>query len=357
MQSAFLFWSFSAYASDVILFSKPQMQTLGISVAPLAQPNLVMSNHLPGEIVVPVNQERVVSTPQAGLINSLQVAVGQSVEKGQILAYLNSADLVTLQRDYLQAKSQQRQATKLLERDRELFKDGIIAERRYLSTKGNHEELSISLAQRQQTLKLAGMNDGAIRQLESKGQLASGLSVIAPIDGVVLELMATVGQRVDASAPIYRIARMKPLWLEIHAPLEVLSFVHESMRVNIPKYQAEGKIINIIRNVNKTDQTVHLRAEITKGVEKLSPGQFVEAEIARNNSDRMFSIPKAGLIRNAQNNFIFVQTAMGFRAQPIQVVSEEMDHAVISGNLTGNERVAVTGTSAIKAAWNGIGGE
>lgn len=351
-------WSmFSAAADSNILFNKAQMQTLGISVAPLAQPNLVMSNHLPGEIVVPINQERIVSAPQAGLIDSLQVAVGQSVKKGQTLAHLSSADLVAIQRDYLQAKNQQRQAGKLLERDRELFKDGIIAERRYLSTQSNHDELIYSVAQRQQALKLAGMGDGAIRQLESKGQMASGLGIISPIDGVVLEQLATVGQRIDPSAPIYRIARLNPLWLEIHAPLDILSFAHEGMRVNIPKYQAEGKIINIIRNVNKNDQTVHLRAEITRGVEKLAPGQFIEAEITRENTGRLYSIPKAGLIRNAQKSYMFVQTALGFRAQAITVVSEEADHAVISGSLTGNERVAVTGTSAIKAAWNGVGGE
>jgi RND family efflux transporter MFP subunit len=344
-------------ASNTIIISKVQMQTLGISVAPLAQPHLVMSNHLPGEIVVPINQERMVSAPQEGLIDSLQVAVGQSVKKGQALAHLSSAGMVALQRDYLQAKTQQRQAGKLLERDRELFKEGIIAERRFLSTQSNHEEISLTIAQRQQALKLAGMGEGSIRQLESKGQMASGLTIVAPMDGVVLEQMVTIGQRIDTAAAIYRIARMKPLWLEIHAPLDILNFAHEGMRVSIPKYQAEGKIINIIRNVNKNDQTVHLRAEISTGVDQLSPGQFIEAEITRENVGRLFSIPKAALIRNAQKSYMFVQTATGFTVQPITVVSEESDHAVISGNLTGSERVAVTGTSAIKAAWNSVGGE
>jgi len=50
--------------------------------------------------------------------------------------------------------------------------------------------------------------------------------------------------------------------------------------VQVPKLQASGKLIAVIRSVNKSDQTLHLRAEITQGAEKLSPGQFVEAEIS-----------------------------------------------------------------------------
>ncbi len=357
-----LFFPLAVLAAGDIPMTPQQMQTLGIHVMPLAQAEAVSSNRLPGEIMVPVGQERMVSAPQGGLIDALYVAAGQQVKRGQALAHISSADLVALQRDYLQGKTQQKLAKGMLERDQELYREGIIAERRLLTTQSAHEELTVAQAQRRQALKLAGMGEGSLGQLDSKGDLSSGLTITAPMDGVVLEQLAAVGQRVDMSAPIYRIARLKPLWLEIHAPLEVLAFVREGMAVTVPKYQAEGKIITIIRSVNRDDQTVHLRAEISKGVEKLSPGQFVEAEVvaqqaAASGSGGQFSVPKTAVVRNAGKTWLFIQSGKGFKAVPVNVIHEQSDHVVISANLTGKEQVAVSGTVAIKAAWMGVVGE
>lgn len=348
----------SLFAADDIPMTSQQMQTLGIRTLPLAQAESFGSNRLPGEIVVPVGQERVVSAPQAGLITVLNVAAGQQVRRGQMLATLSSPELVALQRDYLQGKTQQKLAKNMLERDQELYRDGIIAERRLLTTQSAHEELAVAQAQRRQALKLAGMGEGSLSQLESRGELSSGLAVTAPMDGVVLEQMAATGQRVEMSAPLYRIARLKPLWLEIHAPLEVLSYVREGMAVNLPKYQAQGKIITILRSINRDDQTVHIRAEITQGVEKLSPGQFVEAEIVSAQAGAgHYSIPKAALVRHAGKSWLFVRSAKGFRPVEASVIHEQSDHAVVTAALTGKEQVAVSGTVAIKAAWMGVAGE
>ncbi|HQR61259.1 MAG TPA: efflux RND transporter periplasmic adaptor subunit, partial [Methylophilaceae bacterium] len=269
-----------------------------------------------------------------------------------------SPELVALQRDYLQALTQQRLAKNTLDRDAELFKDGIIAERRYLAARSSYEELSSLLASRRQALKLAGMGEGAIARLESQGELSSGLTISAPIEGQVLEQMVTAGQRVDNTMPLFRIGRLKPLWLEMHAPLEALDSVTSGMKVRIPKYQAEGKVIAVIRSVNKDDQTLHIRAEITRNAERLSPGQFVEAEVeAEGTAGKHFSVPRNAVVRNGADSYVFVQTAKGFFPQKVAVVSEQADRTIVSGGLKGTEKVAASGTVAIKAAWATAGGE
>lgn len=352
-----LFLPLASMATGEIAFSAKQMQTLGIRVAKLSPAGANASNRLPGEIIVPVGQERMVSAPQSGLVSAMHVAVGQQVRRGQVLAQLSSADLVALQRDYLQGKTQQKLARNMLERDQDLYREGVIAERRLLSTQSSHEELAVNLEQRRQALRLAGMGEGTIKRLESHGELASGLTLTAPMDGVVMEQMAATGQRLEMSAPIYRIARLNPLWLEIHAPVEVLEYVKAGMGVTIPQFQASGKIITIIRNINREDQTVHMRAEIINGAEKLSPGQFVEAEIITGTISHQYAVPKSAVVRNAGKTWVFVQTARGFLPQAVTLVSEQSEHAMISGAFSGNEKVAISGTVAIKAAWMGASGE
>lgn len=347
----------SAAEAGLIAMTAKQQQSLGIVVAPLSVASSVTGNRLPGEIAVPVGQERVVSAAQSGLIDAVLVAAGQSVKRGQALAHISSPDLVLLQREYLQALTQHRLARNTADRDAELFKEGIIAERRYLAARGGHEELAAVLSQRRQALKLSGMGDAAIARLENRGEFSSGLTISAPIEGMVLEQMVTAGQRIDPATPMFRIGRLTPLWLEIHAPIEMLASVRNGMRVHIPKYQAEGRVIAIIRNINKNDQTMHVRAEITKNGEMLSPGQFVEAELAVDSvSGKQFTVPKAAVVRSGADSYVFVQTDKGFQPRKVTVSSEQSERLVVSG-LAGSEKVAVSGTVAIKAAWTGTGGE
>ncbi len=346
----------NAQAEDVVM-TPTQQQSLGVSVASISKNNLFNSRNFPAEIVVPIGQERVVSAPQSGLIDQLYVAAGQTVKKGQPLAHLNSPDLLMLQRDYLQAMTQHRLAAKSLARDAELLKDGIIPQRRYLETESVHDEAGAALAQRKQALSLAGMSDAAIGKLRPESGMSSGITLTAPIAGQVLEQMVTTGQRVDMAMPLYRIANLNPLWLEIHAPLEGLPFIKTGMPVSVPKLQASGKLIAVIRNVNKADQTLHLRAEITKGVEKLSPGQFVEAVIGLGGEEQYFSVPKSALSRQGPETMIFVQTKNGFSPVKVKVISEQGSDAIIDAKFKGDEKVAITGISAIKGAWLGLGGE
>jgi len=346
----------NAQAADIVM-TPTQQQNLGVSVAPVGKNNVFNSRNFPAEITVPVGQERVVSAPQSGLIDQLYIAAGQTVKKGQLIAHLHSPELLGLQRDYLQAQTQHKLAAKSLARDTELLKDGIIPQRRFLETESMHDETSASLAQRKQALHLAGMGDAAINKLRPESGMSAGVSLTAPMDGQVLEQMVTIGQRVDMAMPLYRIAKLNPLWLEIHAPLEGLPFVKPGMLVTVPKLQASGKLISVIRNVNKADQTLHLRAEITKGAEKLSPGQFVEAVISLGGEVQYFSVPKSALSRQGAETFVFAQTKSGFTPIKVKVISEQGDEAVVDASLNGNEKIAVTGISAIKGAWLGLGGE
>lgn len=345
-----------AHAAEIVMTSV-QQQNLGVSIAPLGKNSFFNSRHFPAEVVVPIGQERVVSAPQSGLIDQLYVAAGQTVKKGQSVAHLNSPDLLTLQRDYLQAATQHRLAAKSLARDAELLKDGIIPQRRYLETESMHDEADATLAQRKQTLRLAGMSDAAIGKLRPETGMSSSITLTAPIDGQILEQMVTTGQRVDMGMPLYRIGNLNRLWLEIHAPLEGLPFVKVGMPVHVPKLQASGRLIAVIRNVNKADQTLHLRAEIIGGAEKLSPGQFVEAVIGLGGAAQYFSVPKSALSRQGAETMVFVQTKNGFSPVKVKVISEQGADAVVDATFKGNEKIAITGVTAIKGAWLGLGGE
>jgi membrane fusion protein, heavy metal efflux system len=343
--------------ADAIAITPAQIKSMQIKLAPISTDISMQTSRYSAEVVLPPNQQRIITAPQQGLIDALNVAIGQEVKKGQVLAHIASSDMVSIQSDYLQTLTKKNLASSALKRDEGLFKDGIIAQRRYLETKSSYEELSAALAEKQQNLMLSGMSQQAIQNLGATKRLSNGLSIVAPITGQVVEQMASVGQRIDMATPIYKIAQLNPLWLEINVPIEQALTLKNGMRVDLPKQQAQGTITAILRSLNKTNQTMHVRAEIRQGAENLALGQFVEAQIETGAKANQFTVPRSALARNGKDNFIFKQTQTGFESVAVKLISEQGTQAMIEAPLNDKEIIAVTGIAALKGSWLGLGGE
>jgi RND family efflux transporter MFP subunit len=347
----------TSFAEDTIAISAEQIQALGITTVALPDKRYGETSGLPAQVVIPGNQMFVISTPLPAMIEQTLVGVGDSVKKGQPIARLQSPALAEAQRGLLQAGIQSQLAHDNLARDEALWKDGIIAESRYRTSRGLALETQAALSERKQMLRLFGMSDGAIAHLQSDNNLSSLLVMTAPIDGVILEKSASAGQRLDASVPIFKIAQLDPLALEIQAPLAYTRGLKIGAAITIPAYAASGKLTAIGRSLTGTNQTILLRAVILQGTENLRPGQFVEASISTSaNGNAQWEIPNSAISRIAGRAVVFIETAKGFRSLPVTVLNQGTNSSVVSGVFKGDEKIAVGGVSALKASVMGIGG-
>lgn len=353
---AVLLLSYQIASADDIILSKSQLQGMQIKLVALNSKAAALSSKYTAEVVIPTTQVRIISAPQQGLIDVMHVATGQEAKNGQVIAHLSSPDLVGLQGEYLQVQTKKKLAASALARDSELLKDGIISQRRYLETQSAHEELSASLAEKKQALRLAGMNDEAINRLNSAKGLQSGMAIVSPINGQIIEQMVSVGQRVDSAMPLYKIAKLDPLWLEINVPIDAAMQLKKGILVNVPKMHASGKVITVMRSVNKASQTMQVRAEVQQGAENLALGQFVEAEIQIQAQAQSFALPGAAIVRSGKQTVVFKQTAKGFETVPVTILSEQGGNTLVQGDFKGQEKIAVTGLAALKGVWLGMGG-
>jgi len=156
---------------------------------------------------------------------------------------------------------------------------------------------------------------------------------------------------------MFTIAKLDPLTLEIQAPLAYTRDLKIGAAVTVPAYAASGRLTAIGRSLSGTNQTILLRAMIQQGTENLRPGQFVEASISISaNGGAQWEIPNSAISRIAGRTVVFVATAEGFRAQTINVLNEGAQNSVISGELKGDEKIAVRGVSTLKSSLMGIGG-
>lgn len=353
--AALLTASLGAAAADIVSVGAAQRAALGIAVAPAVAVERGLGAYLPARVTVPNAQLQVIAAPQDGLIEALLVTEGEAVRQGQTVARIRSPRLVELQGEYLELQAAFALADSNQRRDRQLFADGIIAERRLQETRAAYRQAAGALARVRQLLTLTGFDSAALERLRTHGELSAGLPVSAPSDGIILQQMATPGARVAAADPLYQLARLDPLWLEIHVPLAQAAGLHAGQTVRVREPQLAGRIVAVGRAVHGTDQGVLIRAEVSAGADRLHPGQFVQAQIESGDGGAGFRVPRSAVVRVQERAYVFVATADGFEPVEVRVVAEESAHLLVQGGLQPGSGIAVAGVAALKAAWLGAG--
>lgn len=352
-----VFLALSAQAEDQpIAFSAEQRAALGITTAPLSADAGAAAAGLPATVTVPPDRERVVAAPVAGMISRLMVALGDSVKAGQPVATLRSQELAAAQRDTAEAAVQARLAEESAQRDEALFEEGIVAESRVQATRAALTQARAHLAERRASLRLLGYSAAEIAAAEQGEKLSDSVNLVAPIAGTVLEVQAATGGRVEAATPLLRIASLGTLWLEIHAPVDTAALLTPGQKVVVPGTRAEGKVLVVGSSVSAA-QAVLIRAQVGNPDGELRLNQQVTVRIEGKAGGQKWRVPGRAIVRQDGKDWVFVEAAGGFLPMAVQVLSRSGQAAAVEAPFTGREQVVVEGVAAVKAAWQGMGGE
>lgn len=344
-----------AAANELVRLSADQEEHLGIRTMQPARIDSLPLARAPGRIVVPPQHEFLVSAPQAGLISKVNVALGANVRAGQVLAELQSPNWVGQQRDLLQAITEFDLANRQLQRDQTLLDEGIIAKMRWQETKSRFDIAQTKLRETEQVLTMSGMSELQLRQLEQTRRLNETLELRSPIDGVLLERMAVAGQRVDILTPLFKVASLQELWLEIDMPQERVHEVRIGDRVTLDAPKINARITQVSRNISPTSQSVLVRSVIEGKGEGVLPGQNVSVTISHASTDTIVRLPISALVNQEGKHYMFVRVPAGFEARRIAVAAVEAREVIVHEGLRPGEEVVIQGTAALKAAWLGIG--
>jgi len=329
-------------AKEIILSPK-QINELGIVTESLSTIKALSQSNLPTTVVIPPKQLSIATSIHEGVVQKAFVGVGDSVKKGQVIATVSSTEGLTLQREYLQALSRYERLHAIVKKDETLFNEGIISQREYLKTKQESSLLAMEVAEKRSMLKMMGISPS------KKLSLTMSANITAPTSGLILEQTALIGQKVDALSPIYKIADLSTLWLEIQTPVAIAKKLHigDTIQTNLG---ATAKVIKISSGVELQNQSVIVRAAVLSGKELLRPGQFVQVSI-QTPTNQSIVVPKYGLIRNKGKAIVFVKTTRGFNPIEVNVLKEECTTFLISGALRGDEKVAIRGLIPLKGIW------
>ena len=352
----FLFTSF-CLATETIELSQLQIDKLGVKIGNLEVVEQVPLFNAPAKVTVPPSEEFVISAPQSGLVSKLSVAIGDHVEKDQVIAVLKSPEFLSLQRRFLKTISNRSLAYTGYQRDKKLFAEGVISQRRWQETKTRYLGLVSEVNETRQLLEISGMSQEDIKSLARTRRLSGELKVHTPISGVVLDRSVVAGERVDELAPLYRIANLSTLWLEVDVPQEKISKLRIGDKLLVKDTAVSALISMLGKNVNSENQTILVRAVVENPNSNVRVGQRVTVQVIQQSEKQVFKISNSGIAQSEGKYYIFIRSNDGFLVKELNILGRERSHSMITGNLTGQEKVAVQGSVALKAVWLGLGAD
>lgn len=342
---------------NAIKFDSEQAQHVGIRTIKPEPTSKLLLARVPARVSLPPRNEYSVGAPLTGWIHKIDVAIGFKVAKGQLLTQIRSPDLLNLQREYLDSLARYDLAKIKLDRDKTLFDEGIVAKIRWQETASEYEKSATALSEAEQVLQASDFSHADIQLLKKNRRLNSFLDVRSPIDGVVLESLGVVGQRIEALTPLFRIGKLDELWLEIDMPMERLREIKIGDSLSVENTRLTAKITHVGQSVNQGSQSALVRAVIEGATDQIHLGQHVNVSLMHDSSDRLFRLPLSAITRVENQDYVFVKTPDGYAARPVSIAGKEEHKVVIHQGLSENDEVVTQGLAALKARWLGIGSE
>ncbi len=345
----------AAIAADTeITMTARQIEAIGIKVQALGTPKPAAGVAYPARVVLPRRAEQVISANVSGVIDQVLVEDHATVVAGQPLLSLNSPGFGELQLRLIEAHGRAQLAEQAVTRERALFGEGIIPERRVQEADAAAATARAGEKTARDALRLAGAGEATIQSILA-GKVQDRLQLVAPRNGVVLSVAAKPGQRVAEADPLVTVADLGTLWLDIDLPTAKAALWDPKGRITLAGREAEARPISVSSRVGN-GQTVELRAEVTRGTAALRPGEYLQAHVPMRGASEAWYVPMSAVVHDDARTVMFVRTEKGFVARDVVVVGESADGANVSGAFSATDEVALTGTVGLKALWLGAAG-
>ena len=307
-------------------------QRVMANVATVMVARVPLSKEIAATGIVQFDQSRQakVTAWVAGRIDKLHVStVGAYVSKGKPVAEVYSPDLVSAQEEYLLAL-----------KSREQFKNSSIK-----SIAQGGEGLVGSARQR---LKLMGVKDEQIAALEKGGEPNLRIPIYTPLSGIVIEKIVQEGQYVNLGDPLFAIADLSRVWVEVEVYENEFPFVKlgQAVSINSQSYPGKpftGRVSFIYPFLDPKTRTVKVRVEMANPGLKLKPDMFVNALI-KSPLGVTLAIPVSAVMDTGKRQVVWVEKQAGmFEPRDVQVGARVGDNVQILSGLAKGEKVAASG--------------
>lgn len=286
---------------------------------------------------------QIVSAAISGRIMSLTRNLGQSVERGQTLAVIESREAATLNAEIDAARARLTLAQSNLSREQRLFDQRVSPEQDLIAARTAATEARIALRLAQSQVSAAGAAGGSLNRI----------AVIAPASGQVIGRSALLGQSVAADAELFRIANLSTVSLSFNLQPADAGRVRPGAIVTVraPGREAQARVRFVSPALDMSNRQVPVIATIDNRGGQWRIGEAVTAsvQLSGDGGDGAVRVPLTAVQSYENRSVLFVRTATGFQLVPVVMGDTSGDMVIVKSGLKGNEQVATVNSFTLKA--------
>ena len=199
-----------------------------------------------------------------------------------------------------------------------------------------------------QRLRQVGMNEDQIRRFEERGTIEPRITLTAPIDGVIVDLMAREGMTVMPGETLYRINGLSTVWANAEVPESQAALLRPGALVEatspaLPGTTFAGTVQAILPEVELDTRTIKARIELANPELALAPGMFVNVALDADAAETL-TVPREAVIRTGTRTVVIVADAGGgFHPADVEIGIESDGETEIKRGLTAGQTVVVSG--------------
>ena len=341
-------WTWTACAEPVAsVAATPALRKL-IQVVPIGSSELHDSLRVPARVELDQHRVARIGASVTGRITDLRAYLGQDVDKGEVLATLNSTELSAAQSAFLKAASQVNLHRLAVARAKRLLSSDVIAAAELQERESQLNEAEVDQRAAEDQLRVMGMSDAAIARLNRERTIHSFSSVTAHLSGSVIERNVNVGQVVQPSDALFTVADLSRVWISADVPEQQAYWAHvgDEVSAEVPALPGEtftGRLIYVANLVDPETRTVTVRIDVSNEHRKLKPHMLATIQIRKSGTKELV-VPDGAVIREENRDHIFVETADGhYTLKAVELGMRNGDKRRIIKGLAQGEKVVVEG--------------
>lgn len=305
-------------SSDTIRLSAAQQKNAHLEFGMASEHLITNDLRVYGTVHVPPQYEHSITAPFGGIVRSVRVLEGSHVHANEVLVTLEHPEFVTMQQEYLQAKTQLELAERELDRQRLLSRDSVNSRKTFERAQGDVTMLRIQ--SRALAEKLALLNIKASSLTEST--ISRQITLRSPIDGYVTGVNVNTGRYVDPNTALLHVMDPEHMHIELAVFERDIATIRvgDSVRVRITDHpdSLRSATVHLIGKSVRADQTVPVHVHLDRHDSRLTPGTSLSAVI-KSRPRTALTLPENAIIQSGKLSYVLTGSPSQLIRKPIRI--------------------------------------
>lgn len=332
-----------------LIFTAQQLQQFGIVTDRVRLGEIQQQTRHPAKLVVNTDAQAHVGASFMAQVEQVNVSLGQSVKRGQVLATLFVPELIDQQANLSLAREALNLAAQDYQREKQLMNQGVSARQDYQRAYNAYRQAQIQVQAATQRLSAYGASAG------SQGRYA----VRAPLSGTISSKDIVVGEQVATGKPLFVIDQLDQLWLEFILPNSSTVAMQTGQKIKFVSLQTqhefEAQIQSLTAQADQDTGRLQVRGKVLTAAKELRPNLMVNVLLETPHAAPVLRVDKRAVQQREGQSVVFVvfqdKKGLRFEPKPVQTGRYSSDGAwveIVSG-LTQQQQYVREGSFVLKS--------